>query len=824
MRKFLARIALSLLVHMVALPLLSQTGPQYQIKLNNTTLLPSDNIDPNVVRQLNTSAAKEITTAIIQFNDVVSNRNKNLLFHSGVRLINYLGGRAYLVSLNKPLDDHLLKSQGVRNILPLNPTQKIHPALMDSLKQQLTVHLSLFSFIDVHTAIIKLNEYGFKAEKVYDSYPVLQVAVTPGRLVDLASIPFVEYIESMPPPPSPLLEKSISATRGNLLQSPTYNLSGEGVVLQINEVQGEPQNHIDFFDRSINALSGTDHHATHVYGIATGAGLINETYQGYAPKARFVTGGATLSTVPLNVLSYGVDLTNNSYATGVTCPAVSNSYGLLNINVDKQAVDFPHLLNIIAAGNSGQSTCTQYPLGYNTVYSGYQSAKSTLTVGNTLTNGELSPSSSRGPAGGGRIKPEIVAPGTSIWSTVPNNSYAPLSGTSMAAPAVTGGLGLLYQRYMMKYGAKPPGGLMKALICNTATDMGTPGPDYSYGFGLMNLNRAVQTLDAEHYFADSISHGQNRTKTINVPNGTAQLKVMLYWLDPPSSPLVRRPLVNDLDLRVSTPNNGTSLPYLLDTLPAQVANAATRGADHVNNIEQVVIDEPAAGNYTIHVSGYEVPDGLQRYYVVYDFVPNDVQLTYPSAGQSFAPGEQINVQWDAAGSSSTYKLEFSSDEGNTWNLVSNNIQAASKSYSWTLPSSTTNEAIFRLTRNVDGKASVSGKFQILGIPTLQLAAAQCPESVSIIWSEVLGATDYEIMMYRNGDMQSIGTTTEKKFLLQNLSADSIYWFGVRARNNGVAGRRAIALSRKPDTGDCSDITHDNDLKLEALISPTFGRR
>ena len=84
----------------------------------------------------------------------------------------------------------------------------------------------------------------------------------------------------------------------------------------------------------------------------------------------------------------------------------------------------------------------------------------------------------------------MIADGLFTGSTGPNpyDGYDPRTGTSMAAPAVTGGLTLFYERYRSQNsGANPKNGLMKALICNGGTDKGNIGPDYSYGFGWINL-------------------------------------------------------------------------------------------------------------------------------------------------------------------------------------------------------------------------------------------------------------------------------------------------------------------------------------------------
>ena len=813
---------------MLNLPVHSQTDKSYQIDLKTSPFLPTDKIDQRIVNDLNDSLKRGPTTTILQFYRIPSKQQKLALSALGIRLLNYVGGYAYVVEAEKPITVSQLKKASVRSLMLIPRQLKIHLSLDVSTAKPLVVHLSLFPIVTVDHAMAILEENGYASKKVYGSYPVLEVVVPPGRLLELASFSFVEFIEPPPPPPVDLNDKSEATTKANVLQSTDYGLTGEGVVMQISEFTSYPQGHLDFIDRSIlgQTQSVSNYHSTHVTGIAAGAGLIDERYKGYAPKARFISNPPFAPTESA-ILTYNIDLTNNSYGAGAGCSNASNPNSLNAVTIEKMAIDFPHLLNVFAAGNYAGSQCALYPVGYNTIDANNQTSKAVLTVGSVDPSGLLAAYSSKGPVYQRRLKPEIVAPGSLIWSTVPDNTYFTNSGTSMASPAAVGGLALLYQRYSQLHsGIKPDNALMKSLLCNTATDKGPVGPDYGYGFGLMNLNRAVQALDAGNFFQDSVEQDEVKTKTIAVPLGTAQLKVMLYWNDRPASPLSTKLIINDLDLLIKTPQSATILPYILDTVPSLVANPALRGVDHVNNLEQVVIEHPQAGTYSVNVKGFAITEGdLQNYYVVYDLVPDTVQLTYPSTGQTLVPGETVKVQWDNWGlQTSSLKLEFSADGGVLWQTIEASIAASANGFDWTVPQPLTTIARLRLTRNDDGKTTVSERFRILGVPSLTLNASQCPSSIAVDWTPVASATDYEVMRYKGGNMVAIATTAQTHYLLTNLSEDSTYWITVRARYKGEAGKRAVALRRKPDSGGCTDSLYDGDLKMDTLIAPLFGRR
>src|SRR5262249_16814555 len=159
--------------------------------------------------------------------------------------------------------------------------------------------------------------------------------------------------------------------------------------------------------------------------------------------------------------------------------------------------DLPYLTNVFAAGNSGAMNCGVYSAGDGKVFSAYQSAKKIVCVGATDAFDAVAPFSNKGPVQDGRIKPDIISLGDKVWADWPVNIYSINRGTSMAAPGVAGGLALLVQRYRQLHsGADPENAFLKALLCNGATDLGNPGPDFTFGFGRMNLLHSVQMMES----------------------------------------------------------------------------------------------------------------------------------------------------------------------------------------------------------------------------------------------------------------------------------------------------------------------------------------
>ena len=627
--------------------------------------------------------------------------------------------------------------------------------------------------------------------------------------------------------------KSVANSRANILQSAITggrNLRGDGVVVGVGD-DSNPLRHVDFTGRIINrAATPGGTHGLHVMGTTGGGGIAQEKFTGYAPKSKILAQlfSNILAYAPAYVQDNGMVITNNSYGNITDDCTAFGVYDLYSRVLDQQAFQMPNLQHVFASGNSGDYVCSPYPAGFSTVLGSYQTSKNTISVGNTDELGVLFSNSSKGPVRDGRIKPEIVAQGMFVTSTTPVNAYGPQSGTSMAAPAVSGGLALLYQRYRQLNGnANPKNGLMKTLLCNGATDIGNAGPDFSYGFGWMNLLRSVKMLENTNYFNTSVNSLATNTHNITIPaaSNIAALKVMLYWNDSAAAPLSNPALINDLDLQVTDPSAVVHSPQLLSTTPANANVPATTGADHVNNIEQVVINNPGTGTYTFSVTGTTIPfAGQHEYFLVFDTIPVSTEITYPAGGERLRDGDSIYITWESYGNpANDFTLEYSVNNGPWTNIVSN-VAANLRQYKWFLPAVASDNVKVKVIHNGTGIESISQPFTVIGVPILSLAAVQCEDYIAIQWTAVAGATDYEVMMLQGEEMVSVATTAGLTYTISGVSRDTMYWVSVRARVGTNPGRRANAVFRQPTNGTCGGTMSDNDLKIDAIVVPAISGR
>ena len=836
-----------LLSVLISLSLSSVAQTDYTLRLKNGNVQTQPNIKKTVLDSFNLRAShfQRKSFAIIQFESLPTEATKKLLSANGIDLLEYIPNNAYTVSISGSPSAEVLEQSKARSIFQPPAELKMDsrlasgnfPSSAIKITGTLDVWISFPKTFSPAEVIKNLNQLNFDVlSDQFQVYRILSLRIAANRLKELAGLPFIEYVQAAPAGDQPLNFNSRSASRANILNASIVNggrgLNGEGITVGIGD-NADVQTHIDFAGRLINrsAQALTSAHGYHTTGTLAGAGNVNEFWRGYAPKANIIS--QSFNGIILNaqayVNDYGMVATNNSYGDNIDC-GYMGTYDLYSRLLDQMAFDLPELVNVFAAGNSGTSTCSPFLPGYHTVLGGYQSAKNVITVGGTTDTGYIGGFSSRGPVKDGRLKPDITSMGQSVGSDGPGNSYYYSNGTSMAAPAVTGGLALLYQRYrQLNSGANPKNGLMKAILCNGALDKGNAGPDFQYGFGWMNLLRSVDMIELHHYLIGSCSNATTNTHSISVPANTAQLKVMLYWNDPAASPLSAKTLVNDLDLEVTDASLSISRPQILDTANNKLTTPAVSGADHTNNTEQVVINNPAAGNYLAQVKGTAITqNSSQEYFLVYDIIPFQLKLISPFGGEGLAPstsaGDRVKIAWESYGYSGTVTLEFSIDGGINWSTIATGIDINRMLYSWFVPNVATDKAMIKITKEGTGETSITNPFTIIGQPTVMLDAVQCEGYINLDWNAISGATDYEVMMLQGDEMKMIATATGTNYTISGLSKDSIYWVTVRARINGTAGRRAIAISHQPNSGSCTGTISDNDLKIDAIISPTSGRK
>lgn len=413
----------------------------------------------------------------------------------------------------------------------------------------------------------------------------------------------------------------------------------------------------------VDSPGATHYHSTHVAGtmIATGVqpnaqGMSYEAYLNAYDWNSDDAEMAAAAAIGMNVSSHSYGSVGgwryndgNWYWWGDTYVSTVEDYGFGFYGSTCQAWDdvaynAPYYLICKSAGNDRNdagpgpggghyvwvgsdwawSTVTRDPDGTYDCIPWYANAKNIITVGavNDYPNGYNGPGSvtmssfsSWGPSDDGRIKPDIVANGVGLYSATDagNTSYISISGTSMSTPNVSGSVNLLFRHYEATHSTVTPlASTMKAVIIHTADEAGpNPGPDYRHGWGMMNTLKAANVVTADMTETEIINEASLLDSESDVyqisSDGTTPLRATIVWTDPPGTPPppslnpTTPMLVNDLDIRIEhIPTSAIFEPYYMDASVSRLE--AQIGDNVIDNVEQIHIETPEAGNYQLTVT------------------------------------------------------------------------------------------------------------------------------------------------------------------------------------------------------------------------------
>ena len=787
----------------------SNNEKDFSVSINGNRITTTANFKQqfDVLKKEASKQGKSKEYTLLQFNKMPSLEEQNDLKNQGITLISYLANNAYYVSIDSKYYNQGAASKNIRALVPIESKFKIDPMITNGNIpdyaidfHSVKVTVSYFKGVEKELVQKDLTSLGVKSFKMLESFSQVNLQVAPENLLKIANLNWVQNIELIAPPVESDNLPGISSHKVNVLSSLIpglgYNLTGKGVKVGIWD--GNLEKHVDHTGRVINReYESPSSHGQHVSGTVGGAGILDPRAKGMAPNVQmygwnFNTQSNGLPVYVERELAFvndDVDLTSNSYGV-----LLSTGYNIVRYSTSDRGDDdvtarYPSLLNIYSNGNAQAAAAGGF-------YTSTKASKNALHVAANNPDDLISSYSSFGPTLDGRLVPQIAAVGTSVYSLDYNNSYQVMSGTSMATPGTSGTVALLYERYKNIYAQKPLASLMKALVANTAKDVGNPGPDYKYGFGNLNGLRAVKVLDNKMFYTASVANGGSFEKEIVVPAGLVSLKVMLAYSDIGATPGASNIQVNDLDVKIVR-NGITTLPWILN--PASPSTNATRGVDNLNNIEQITLDNPEAGTYKIIVSGTSVPLNTQEFAVVYDYVDPELVLTYPIGGEKFNPDATEYIRWDYEGAEKTFNIEYSNDGGNSYTVIAANVPAAARNFAWKVPNEIVPNAKIRI--SAGSRVEVSREtFTIMSEPkNLVITPASCGVAAyKMDWTPIPGAK-YEVLRLNGFAFDLVATVTDPTYTFTDLTVGNNNWFTVRAVDiaSGIVSERARAINVEP---------------------------
>lgn len=549
-------------------------------------------------------------------------------------------------------------------------------------------------------------------------------------------------IESLlPKGEATVLDLNLNPNRINTVHNLYPYLTGENELISIQESFYDTDD-IDLKGRYVNSgleSEFSENHATQMATIIAGNGNSFVTGRGVATNVNHSS--VSFADIAPQTDAYfnenDVQVQNHSYGT-----AIEPFYGVLAQSYDKSAFNNKTLLHIQSSGNSGleESEEGQYAglPGFANLTGNYKNAKNTLAVASVDTTGNHIPYSSSGPAFDGRIKPEL-------------STYS-IAGTSNSAAMVSGTGILMQQQFKMLYGSAMPSALAKAILINSADDVGNLGPDFKTGYGQLNALAAIETINNQHFISGVISSQSSAfSQSIQIPNNAIKVKVTLVWNDVPANPNDAIALINDLDLSVSV-SGDEHLPFILDSSPNETSlnKAAITGQDHLNNVEQVFINNPSGEEVIIEVTPYDISSTEQKFYIAYQYdIADSFRWTSPTSTDNIPyNGETTShLRWENSYDISTgqlyYRLTGTSD--NQWKLVSETVDLRSENFRWYNPK--INE-LAQLKMEIGNDEFISDTFSI-SVPTRLSVSFNCEDSLAVSWNSFQSVDYYKLSNIQN---------------------------------------------------------------------------
>ena len=424
------------------------------------------------------------------------------------------------------------------------------------------------------------------------------------------------------------------------------NITGQGMQIGIWEPGRVRASHNDLNGAvtvmdgaTFNGPSDNNGHATHVSGTMIGRGVSNASARGLAYSATLLAHDSfSDASEALTRANNGLLVSNHSYGVDFSTQPEwkKGAYDSAARTWDEVTFAAQNYLPVFAAGNDRNKPADGTNDTTPNIIVGDGNAKNVVTVAAchyvpnyTGPNSvQMSSFSSYGPTDDYRIKPDIATQGVEVLSCYDesNSDYATLQGTSMAAPGITACLTLMQQHYNALNGHFMRAATAKGLMIHTADEAGTaPGPDHRFGWGLVNVTKAVQLISADDANTTAIIEertlNQSEVYTRPVTANSTLLKATISWTDKPGAAnggvenLTTPVLVNDLDIRI-TKDGETFLPWKLTT-----GLTAIKADNIVDNVEVIEIENPTIGGiYTITVTHKGILDGFaaQKYSLIVD--------------------------------------------------------------------------------------------------------------------------------------------------------------------------------------------------------------
>jgi len=611
---------------------------------------------------------------VVQFDGPVLSESVSEVEDLGVILLQYLPDHAFFAKVPKGAVEDLEGTEHVRYVGPIHPAYRIFPGIYKDLRSDGPMDITFLTWDATRSTTIASLVRADGGRVTQIDHDLVVASLRPSAipaLVAEASLA-IRWVEPwMAPQPINDNDARIANARqnsdggyisedGHALWSynPTTDdfegFTGQNVTVTVADT-GLDTTHpafsgriVEYFDYGNDGEKDNHGHGTHVAGTVLGDGSWRSgdvgqdgKYAGLAPDAKlvvqevFVAGNPGSNGMGRDAEGKGATISSNSWVTGfyAVYNSAAESYDRLTHDANNVKTGDQPILYVFGAGNDGSSAGSIRAPSL---------AKNVISVGATgndrwgQSQNTMVGFSSRGPVEDGRIKPDVVLPGSVVASTRSTdpgasngwsrpgdgqNSYVYASGTSMATPGVAGTAAVVTQYMRDKVGIEPSPALIKATLINGATPLaGYDYPGMDQGWGRVDLERSLlEGAKYRIYREDQqvdldMDSGSNVESMWFYVENDHPLKATLVWSDVAGTVNSAKHLINDLDMELVGPDGKK---YSGNNFKMGVTEMNTSFVqDRTNNVEGILINIPTEGLWNLRIRAANIPTGTQDYALV----------------------------------------------------------------------------------------------------------------------------------------------------------------------------------------------------------------
>lgn len=566
-------------------------------------------------------------TYLVQFTTTPLDSHRAELAALGARIGAYIPDATYVVRMDKATRGRVAALPYVRWVGPYDAGDKLEGGAVQPSTRRYVVTLVEADAADERAVVERITAIGGRVDGSSAGLQLIEATLKPAQALAVAHLDAVLALDVWTAPEVDM-DNARAAGGANAVET-AFGYLGQGVRGEVMDT-GLRTTHQEFaafppIMHTANTVSTS--HGTSTYGQIFASG-VNATARGLLPQAQpiFAAHGlvsdrwAHTAQLVDPAGPYRAVFQSNSWGSALTFGYNSTSAAMDDIVFDHD------ILICQSQGNTGNRSARPQAWAKNVVSVGGTYHYDTVSRTDDAWNG----GASIGPAADGRIKPDLSNYYDAVHTTASGGDAAytgTFSGTSAGTPITCGYAGLIFQMWADGvfdggpgldrdvFASRPHAATAKALLINSADQYAFTGASHDLarmkqGWGTAGVGNLYQLAQDNGWRlpilvdeTDVLTVGQTATYTLTT-DGSQPLKTTMVYTDPMGSPSAAQARVNDLTLKLTAPDG--TVYWGNNGLAADNWSTPGGSANTIDTVENVFVQTPAAGTWTIEVIAGQV--------------------------------------------------------------------------------------------------------------------------------------------------------------------------------------------------------------------------